>query len=342
MGTFAEETAQIPARLRASVAHYREHRDILDAWAAKARAAGAVLFAGMGTSEYAPALITRRLAAQGIAANVLDAGELLHYPVPAPGLLVLVSQSGESIEPVKIARRHGDRDRLCAIVNNERSAIAKAASLVLPMCAGAETSITTKTYANTMAVLHLMAHTVESEGNLECEFERLVALADASDRPDSVEEIELAARLLADAANLHFIARGSAMVAARQAALTFMEGARISCAAFTGGAFRHGPMETVDAQHRCVVFLPGGATFGLLESMARELVRLGSRVVAITDQHAVSGGSNMRVLRVPEFGEDLFPLAAAKLQALLLDVLARERGLVAGEFRHGSKVTSRE
>jgi fructoselysine-6-P-deglycase FrlB-like protein len=296
----------------------------------------------MGTSEYVPALITRRLAARGIAASVADAGELLHYPMPVPGLLVLVSQSGESVEPLKIARRHGDRDRLCAVVNNERSTIANAASLVLPMCAGAETSITTKTYANTMAVMHLMAQAVEGEGNLECEFERLEAVAVALAQPDPVNDIESAARLLADATNLHVIARGPAMVAARQAALTFMEGARISCTAFTGGAFRHGPMETVDAQHRCVVYLPGGTTFGLVEGMARELARLGSHVVIITDQDVTLEDSDTQVLRVPEFGEDLFPLAAAKVQALLLDAMAQQRGLVAGEFRLGSKVTSRE
>jgi len=48
------------------------------------------------------------------------------------------------------------------------------------------------------------------------------------------------------------------------------------------------------------------------------------------------------VIKVPEFSEILFSLSAATSQELLLYKVARLRGLEAGIFRYGEKVTSRE
>jgi glucosamine--fructose-6-phosphate aminotransferase (isomerizing) len=121
-----------------------------------------------------------------------------------------------------------------------------------------------------------------------------------------------------------------------------MEGTRGSGVAFTGGSFRHGPFELVDDTHRCVFFMPGGKTFDLLEKMAREVADKGSHVVVITDQRLTLSGRNCCVLNVPAQGEDLFCLTAATTQELLLEAVARRRGIVAGQFRYGQKITSWE
>ena len=340
--TFLQEVALQPQALADLVAHYRgADRNLLQCWAGRARKVGRVVFSGMGTSRFAPEMVLTALARQGVDASTVDAGELLHYPRPIPGMLTLVSQSGESVETRELALQCRPSRGLAAIVNSTTSSVARAADVVLPVSAGRETAISTKTYVNTLAVLHLLARALYGAGAVEQALQDLDGLARAMPECDYAR-IERASSLLSDASSLHFISRGPAMVAARQAALTFMEGARLSSIPFTGGSFRHGPFELVDADHRCVFFIPGGPTCQLLMGMAEELAGNGSHVTVITDQDVALPQATCCVLKVPSFGEDLFALSAATTQALLLDAVARKRGLQAGEFRHGQKVTTRE
>lgn len=339
---FLREVAEQPAALRDLIEFYRgEGQSLLLAWAARARQERRVTFCGMGTSEFAGEVVRANLARLGIDATTLDAGELLHYPRPVAGMPVLISQSGESVETRRIAETLSDRPDLTAIVNNTDSTIARLAGLNLPMLAGSETAISTKTYVNTLAVLVLMAEATRSGAAVAGTLDRMLALSRSLDRRDEVG-IDRAASLIAAAPSVHFLARGPAIVCAKQAALTFMEGTRIPAAALTAGAFRHGPFEAVGEGFCAVFFVPGGATHALVEAMASEAADLGASVVAISDRPMALTGDRCQVLMVPQYGEDLFPIAAATTQALLLDAVARKRGLVAGHFRYGQKVTTRE
>lgn len=335
---FLAEVAGQPRALRDLVGFYRaEGRERLARWAGMAREWGRVVFSGMGTSLFAPELVVARLAANGVDASTIDAGEWCHYPRPVKALTVLVSQSGESVEIRNLLAARDDTCPLVAVTNDPASALGSAAVLVLPLLAGAETAISTKTYVNTLALLCLMADSLEGRSSLD----RLARLADSMDSCDAAG-IERAADLLGDAHALHFVSRGPGLVAAKQAALTFMEGARTASSAFSGGAFRHGPLEVVDSTHRSVFFVPQGGTAGMLRSMVGELADRGSRVVVISDAELGQVEAKACLLRVPPHGEDLFCLSAATTQELLLDAVARRKGLVAGLFRYGSKVTTRE
>jgi glucosamine--fructose-6-phosphate aminotransferase (isomerizing) len=133
------------------------------------------------------------------------------------------------------------------------------------------------------------------------------------------------------------------MAAAQQAALTFMEGAKLPATALTGGAYRHGPFELAREGHRAVFYLPRGRTTEITLGLARECAELGSRVVLLTDADLPGPvGPRTFVLRVPPVGEALFPLLVATPQALLLHHVAAGRGFVAGVFEYGGKVTTRE
>lgn len=340
---FLQEVAQQPAAMRDLIAYYRgAGSSRLEHWAERAKKAGRILFTGMGTSEFAPETALTRMTHSGLHTATADAGELLHYPRPINGMLVLISQSGESVETRKLAASLHGNGSLAAIVNNEDSTVAQAAELLLPMLAGDETAISTKTYVNTLAVLYLMAQALIGPQDVEHGLERLEELAGAMDDYDG-DAIKQAARFIADRDAIHFISRGPAMVAAKQSALTFMEGTGVSATALTGGAFRHGPFELVGPDYRCVMFIPGGPTGDLLKVMAGEVAEKGSHVVVITDQENFRlHEQRCAVLHVPTFGEELFAIAAATTQELLLDAVASERGVCAGEFRYCQKITARE
>ena len=335
---FLRDIAGQPSAVRSAVQYYRTYgRERLQYWNQSLMAGKKVLFSGMGSSEFAVETILPAMAGRGVESWLLDAGELLHFPRPFNGLLVLISQSGESAETRKLAAEKAE-GRFVAVTNNPESTIAKLACLNLPMMAGEEASISTKTYANTLAVLHLMAQEPEL---IETALDRLDRVA-ASMHATPQEAIEKAADMLAGAPAIQFIGRGPTMSSARESSLAFMEGARIVCSALTGGNFRHGPLELSDANHYCVIFIPQSPTSGLMNGLAAELTAKGSRVVVITDQAPDVAISADAVISIPTHGVSLFSLAAASAHARLLEAVARRRGLVAGVFRYSGKITATE
>jgi len=336
---FLAEIVEQPQALKNLVSFYKgEGRSLLDNWARQIKKSKHVVFSGMGTSEFAPEMILADLAQNGIAAMTIDAGEWLHYPRPLKGLPVLISQSGESVETRKLAERL--RTPFVGLVNNASSLIGRKATLTLLMCAGEEAAISTKTYVNTLGVLFLMAKAIRGKKDVDAGLNALMKATKCMGEYD-LKKIKEATSVLADAHCIQFVSRGPAMATAKQTALTFMEGTRLSTTALTGGAFRHGPFELAGKGHYVVFVVPCGLTHDMLSAMAVETAGKGSRVVVITDGQ-MQARANLRVLRVPRLGEGLFPIAAAMTHELLLYETAKQRGIEAGRFRYGTKITTRE
>ncbi|MEN6370739.1 MAG: SIS domain-containing protein [Armatimonadota bacterium] len=340
-GKFLSDVAMQPEALRDLINFYRKDgQPLLHQWAEMAKKSGQVVFSGMGTSKFAPEMVILSMAISGVDATTIDSSELLHYPRPVKGLPVLVSQSGESVETRKLLGILPKDAALVTITNTEGSTLARAAKLVLPMYAGSENSIASKTYINTLGVLYLMAKALNGQAAIDKALDELAHVADVMDQYDS-EGVERAADICRAANVVQMIGRGPSMVAARQATLTFMEGCNTSATPLVGGQFRHGPFELVGSNHTCMMFIPNGKTYELLKSMAVEVAEKGSHVVVITDRKFDLPGAN-QVLVVPEVGEELFALAAAATHEVMLEAIARRYNKVPGDYIYGSKVTSVE
>jgi len=189
-------------------------------------------------------------------------------------------------------------------------------------------------------LLHLLV--ARLEGRLDAALEQLDRAAGSMLELEQAQLDRAVERLLPGDA-IAFVGRGPCCGSARQCALTFMEGAHCLGAAFSGGAFRHGPLEAAGERMRAFFLLAAGPSRELGARLARETARLGAGVVAITDdERDLDGVVTVRVARGEREGEALFPLAAAGAHALLLEQLARARGIEPGEFRHGAKITTRE
>jgi len=137
---FRSEIEEQPAALRRLVARYRsgEGRAALERWAGLA--ARALTFGGMGSSVFAPLAVRPRLAALDLPCAIVEAGEWLHhgYVVGARATVVLISQSGESVEIRRLLEGPlaDGAAPIVAITNDEGSALARSANLVLPLQAG--------------------------------------------------------------------------------------------------------------------------------------------------------------------------------------------------------------
>jgi len=121
-----------------------------------------VLVVGMGSSLAAGRALTTFLAERSRLAVAEDAGELLHYGYGSlnhAGIVVAISQSGRSTETLRLVERiRAERDvPLIAIVNDLESPLAGAAELALPMLAGNETAVATRTYVASVALLLALA-----------------------------------------------------------------------------------------------------------------------------------------------------------------------------------------
>ncbi len=356
MTRFLDELGQMPDALRALVGHYRGDggRQALQQWR---RIIGGgdrrrVAFVGMGTSRFAGLVAARALARAGIACEGVDAGEWLHdgRPTVAAEQVVAVSQSGRSAEVVALLERDALPRPLVGVTNDLRSPLAARADLALPLHAGDEAAISTKSYANTLALCWLMGVAVGDGEGVSAALDALDAAACALEQ---VEEpaIHAAADRLTGIEQLAFVGRGPALVAARQAALTFSEGTRLLALSFSGGAFRHGPIECCGPQLGLVIFAPAGGTQPLMLRLADEAASHGTRVALFADRLPAGAPPDPRVIPVaqPELpaafadrAEELFPLLAARAQNHLLYAVAAGRGIEAGRFRYGSKITDRQ
>ena len=75
--------------------------------------------------------------------------------------------------------------------------------------------------------------------------------------------------------------------------------------------------------------------------LSREIAAYGSRVLLFIND-AVEEQEGLFPFYVEPGEEDLMPIGLAGIHALLLVQMAQDRGITAGIFRHGSKVTDHE
>jgi glutamine---fructose-6-phosphate transaminase (isomerizing) len=353
---FVQEIGQQPEALRDVIRYYQaEGAAALDQLAALCGPEGPgmgedgpVFLTGMGSSLYAAEGVLSRLAAGAVDARVVEAGEWLHYgleDLPMGSVVVAISQSGESVETRSLAERLAGEVALVAVTNNAESSMAQAADVVLPIQAGYEEMISTKTYTNTLAVLHLAA-------TILIGLDRGATILDLAWAAEAMEQaldpameplIRQVAGWLDEARALHALARGPALAAARGGALILVEGAHLPVTALPAGSFRHGPMELAGPGHVAIVMAPSGPTQELMERLVGDLLAAGSRVVLITSQAAGQESPHLTVLRLsPAAREPFFALPAAIVIERLLAAVAVRRGLVPGQFRFGGKITEQE
>ena len=345
---FLDEVAEQGKVLRDLIEFYRGDGELLlsKAYHSIYHHTRSFTFTGMGTSEFVPLVIRDYLADKSPAPVALwEAGELLHYGMETirdDDTIIAISQSGESIETRLVSERLRFHKYHITVTNNPKSTMAQISVLNLPMVAGEEATISNKTYTNSMAVMLLLSRALILE-NWEPLFTDLERVADAMDdfHANRRSEVVRAADHLKDAQAVYFVSRGPAMAVAKQAALTFQEGSHVFTCALPGGSMRHGPFEVVRPGFHAALFADDAHGGDLVRSMAAEMAELGGKVVLFTAKEVDDHANIVSIVLKP--GEpELFPLACAVPQELLLDRMASDRGWTAGVFERGSKITERE
>jgi glucosamine--fructose-6-phosphate aminotransferase (isomerizing) len=314
-----------------------------------------VVFTGMGASLFTAYPAQAYLTSHGIRAMVWETAELLHHHlkiVRPDTLVVAVSQSGETIEVTRLLRRLGKTTKVAAVVNVERSTLARHGGLLLPMMAGRQATVSTKTYMCSVAVLMYLAFAIVGEPHRHLTSILLHAIRVQErilDRQDVI--IEPTVEFFDHPPYVALMSRGPDLASALQSALTLKEVVRMAAEPISAAQFRHGPIEIVNPTHRYVIFArqpESGAhssattnTGKLMLRLARDIQSNGGRVLLLTDL-PFPETTNVRTVRVEPLGLGLGTLVDTLYMQLVAHELAVRAGLDPGRLRIAEGVTRQE
>jgi glucosamine--fructose-6-phosphate aminotransferase (isomerizing) len=308
-----------------------------------------VLFTGMGSSYAVSRFAATYLWSAGIKARFVEASELLHYGLGAfdNTLLVLISQSGESVEIRGILDVLPAGVKTIGITEKMESTLARKSTIVLPIFSGDESTTSSKTYTSCIAVAFLLAQAMAGLELSDVIQEMRKASSDISsllEQESSVAE-RLAGEKFRKAKSIHFIGRGAGLATAFQGALMFKELVKIQVECMEAAQFRHGPMETVGTDTVIVVFAPAGKTDTILLSFAKELKGFGAAVFVVRDGLISDNVSVLENLANNETPHVIREFASALVDILPIQRIGHELSVqlgTTGAFKRITKVTSKE
>lgn len=304
----------------------------------------------MGSSYNACYPAVTALAAAGVPALHIDASELLHFRrnlLPDAGLLVTVSQSGESAEVVRLIEGLAEGERaplVLAVTNGTDNTLARLAGVVLDTRAGEEVGPSTMTFAAALVVLAAVGRVLRGEppsdaidevrsgaGSAATSLERLLS------RPALADEL---AAWLGGRPNSVILGRGPARAAAEMGALTLKEAVGMPIESLQTAQFRHGPLELAGPDLAAIVIATEPETRDLDVGLTGELVALGASAVVVVE----AGDTPEGVMRIDIGAQHrmLAPAVSILPAQLLAWKLAVERGRPPGSYVRASKVTTRE
>ncbi|HEU4355188.1 MAG TPA: SIS domain-containing protein [Actinomycetota bacterium] len=346
---FLAEIVSQPQAIRRTAEAAADQRDVLGR-VREAAAGRTLVFTGMGSSYDACYPIVSDLAGRGALTLLVDAAELLHFRRPiltAGTIIVIVSQSGESAEIVRLAAEISGQPAhppVVSITNGLDNGLAGLADLRLDTRAGSETGPSTKTFAGSLTMLAGLARVLDGE-DIDVAMDRL---------GDAAEEAALAAeRLLADPVTLAtmlarhlggrdvvvLLGRGPARAATEMGALTMKESG-LMAEALESAMFRHGPLELAGPGMSAIVVATEPETRSLDLSLATELVDAGAAVLVISPDGERLDGAD--ALATGSSDRMLGPAVSVVPIQVLAWKLSTASGRTPGSFMRASKVTTRE
>jgi glucosamine--fructose-6-phosphate aminotransferase (isomerizing) len=270
-----------------------------------------------------------QLAGQPTEVDIASEFRYREAPLPADGLSLFISQSGETIDTLsalRYARQAGQH--VVAIVNVPESAIERESDATLHTLAGPEIGVaSTKAFTTQLAVLACLAiATARERGAIDAarEAELTLALAEvpalAAEVLNHDSHIRDVARQVSEARDVLYLGRGSAYPIALEGALKLKELSYIHAEGYAAGEMKHGPIALIDETVPVIVCAPSGPLFDKTASNVQEVIARGGRVVLISDAEGAArlGDQVAHVIELPAVD----PFVAPLLYAIPVQLLA--------------------
>jgi glucosamine--fructose-6-phosphate aminotransferase (isomerizing) len=294
---------------------------------------------GMGASLFA--LLATRSALDVATGDhaIEETGYLSEHPGelgrPLDSLLV-VSQSGETIEARKLLGQDVAEVPTVVVTRDPRSSVAENADVVLPLYSDPDLSVAVQTYTSTVAVLSFLAGQLGGRGTGAL-IEELHGCADsvATLIGKLESEIGAACAQLAEASQIYALGRGSSIASALGTGLLFKEAAKRGCEGASSAQFRHGAVEVVDERTAAIVFASSdGDKAQLDQNFIGEMSKYGARIVVVCDERFPAVSEDLVTLRIPSSTGMTRSILEIVPMQLMAYHLAERNNVRAGEFRN--------
>ncbi len=249
-------------------------------------------------------------------------------PLPDEGLMIVVSQSGETADTLaglRYAKAHGQK--IIGVVNVPTSTIAREADVAAPTLAGPEIGVaSTKAFTCQLTVLAALAVALgRARGVLDRETEiRLInelmvvpgLLAEAMKLEAGIETL---AHQLGKATDVLYLGRGPSYPLALEGALKLKEISYIHAEGYAAGELKHGPIALIDEQLPVIVIAPTDPVLEKTISNLQEVAARGGRIIMVGDSNAIDEAAVTLAgeIRMPDMAPDFAAIVyAAPIQML--------------------------
>ncbi len=240
-------------------------------------------------------------------------------PVLAPDtLIVTISQSGETADTLAAlleAKKLGAKYSL-AICNVPESSLVRESDLVLMTRAGPEIGVaSTKAFTTQLATLILLVIAIGRRFHLTDIVEQKITL-ELFSLPGKIEkvlqlddEIKVLAEQFAEKQHALFLGRGTHYPIAMEGALKLKEISYIHAEAYPAGELKHGPLALIDADMPVVTVAPNNSLLEKLKSNIQEVSARGGQLIVFMDETLASANDeNVRIVKVPQVGNEISPI----------------------------------
>lgn len=303
-----------------------------------------VIVTGMGASYNAQYPAFLRLSQLPVPVNLVNAAELVHFLDGAIGqktLLWAVSQSGRSAELVSLLDRIKTNRPAITIAcsNDPTSPLATAGDLFIPINAGDESTVSTKTYTNTLALSLLVAEFLAGNDTRILQSKMLLAARKMQSYLSGWQALitEMDAKL-GDYENLIVLGRGASLSAVWNGALINKEAAKVHMEGMHAADFRHGPIELIRPGLVAFTYAGGPKSEAMNIKLAADITKNGGRAILLGN----TSDTKLPVIQLPEVDGQVLPLVEILPMQVLSVVLAARKGINAGQFLYSGKVTTIE
>jgi glucosamine--fructose-6-phosphate aminotransferase (isomerizing) len=299
-----------------------------------------VVLTGMGSSLHALQPIHLALCQSGIPSKIVETSELALYMgrlLDKHTLLVVVSQSGQSAETVRLLSLTAGRVPTIGVTNTPASPLAAQSDAVVLMHAGEESTVSCKTYVATLVALEWLSAVLRG-ANLMQTREQLQQAAPAAESylGRYRSHVENLVAQLQGIRHVFVAGRGASLATAGTGGLILKESAHFPAEGMSAAAFRHGPFEMLGPHIFLLVFSGDAVSSELNRRLVEDVCSAGGRA-ALVSEDAVD--DVFRLPRVPPPVRPIVEILPVQMMSLALAALNSHQ---AGRFDRAAKITTIE
>jgi glucosamine--fructose-6-phosphate aminotransferase (isomerizing) len=234
-------------------------------------------------SSYNAGLIFKYLLEDSCAVPVrLDfSSEFRYFPPPTEGLVIGISQSGETADTITALKTAKVRNgTTLAITNVLGSSISRIADFTLFMRAGPEISVAaTKSFVAELAILMQIVNFLCDE-----EFEGTLLIGHRAIEEVLLMDLSDAVALCRDAQSIFYVGRGPFYPVSLEGALKMKEISYIHAEGYAAGELKHGPFALLSKETPVVAICMPGKTYGVMTSNIKEMKARGAPIIALGEE----------------------------------------------------------